>query len=166
MKKIYGGKIIRLYLTKRRLPNGYLAKLEVIKHPGAVLTVPFLTKEKIVLIRQYRPVINSYIWELPAGVLKKGEDPLKCAKRETVEEIGYGYGRWKRLGFIHTAPGYTNEKIIIYEAKGLEKVGAKKEADEVITPRILSRKKIGRLFRSGKIMDAKTICALKLSNII
>jgi len=73
MPIVFKGKLLNLSIRHQRLPNGYLAHLEVIKHPGAVLLVPFLANDKIILIRQYRPVINSYIWELPAGTLDKGE---------------------------------------------------------------------------------------------
>ncbi|MEE8360182.1 MAG: NUDIX hydrolase [Candidatus Omnitrophota bacterium] len=164
-KKIFGGKLINLYFEKRRLPNSYVASLEIVRHPGAVLIVPFIKRDEIVLIKQYRPVINSYIWELPAGTLHKNENPLSCAKRELVEEIGYVTKRWKRLGYIYPAPGYTTEKILIFEARGLRKVERKIEKDEIISPEIFSKREIIRLLRSGKIVDAKTISALSLARV-
>ena len=165
-KKVFAGKLVKLYLEKQRYPNGYIADLEVIKHPGAALVVPFLDKNKIVFIRQYRPVINSYIWELPAGTLDKKESPLKCAKRELIEEIGYSAKRCKRIGYIYPAPGYTSEKIIIFAAKGLKEVTSSKEEDELIAVKIFNQKQIRRLLKSGRIVDAKTICALKLAHIL
>lgn len=164
-KKIFAGKLLNLFVKKERLPGGYLAHLEVIEHPGAVLIVPIMNNKKVIFIRQFRPVINSYIWELPAGTLNKNESPLKCAKRETKEEIGYAAKEWKRIGHIYPAPGYTTEKIIIFKARGLKKVRHKKELDEVIRPNVFSEKEIKRLLRSGRIVDAKTICALKLAGI-
>ncbi len=165
-KRIFDGKLLKLRLERRRLPNGYRAYLEVIEHPGAVLIVPFLSKDRIVLIKQYRPVIDSYIWELPAGVLHKNESPLKCARRETVEEIGYAAKNWKKIGYIYPAPGYTTEKIAIYKAWKLSPVNYKNEADEIITPAILTAHEVGRMLRSGKIVDAKTVCALKMADVI
>lgn len=164
-KKIFGGKLINLYFEKQRLPNGYLASLEIVRHPGAVLIVPFIKIDEIVLIRQYRPVITSYIWELPAGTLHKNENPLSCAKRELVEEIGYTAKRWKRLGYIYPAPGYATEKILIFEARELRKVERKIEKDEIISPEIFSKKEINRLLRSGEIIDAKTISALSIARV-
>jgi len=166
MREIFDGRLLKLYRDRKRLPNGYLADLEIVKHPGAVLIVPFLTKDSIVLIRQYRPVIDSYIWELPAGTLGKGEQQLLCAKRELAEEISYEAKRWKRLGVIYPVPGYSTEKIAIYEARGLKKVIHKAEEDEIIRPEVFSVREIGKLFRSGKIVDAKTICALKMARAI
>ena len=64
-----------LNIKKRatKLPNGHTVRLELVDHPGAVLIVPFLTRDKVILLRQFRPVINAYIFELPAGTLEKGE---------------------------------------------------------------------------------------------
>lgn len=166
IKKVFAGKLLKLYLEKKRLPNGYIADLEVIKHPGAVLIVPFLNKNKIVLIKQYRPVINSYIWELPAGTLDKGELPLACAKRELVEEIGYKAAKWNKIGYIYPAPGYTTEKIIIFEAHNLSAVKANRQDDEHIVPAIFDKKGIARLLKSGKLVDSKTLAALKLAGVV
>ena len=166
IKKIFDGRLLKLYLEKKRLPNGYIADLEVIKHPGAVLIVPFLNKNKIVLIKQYRPVINSYIWELPAGTLDKGESPLACAKRELVEEIGYKAAKWNKIGHIYPAPGYTTEKIIIFEARGLSAVKANRQNDEHIVPAIFNKKGVVRLLKSGKLVDSKTLAAFKLAGVV
>ena len=165
-RKIFNGSLLKLSLERQRFPNNYIADLEVVRHPGAVLVVPVLDSDKAILIRQYRPVIDAYIWELPAGTLKKNEPPLECAKRELIEEIGYSASLWKKIGFIYPAPGYTTEKINIYVARKLKKVKQAPEIDEIIKARIFLKKDIAKLLKSGKIIDAKTICALKLSNII
>ena len=164
-KRVFNGRLIKLDLEKQRYPNGVVVDLEVVKHPGAVLMVPFLSKERIVLISQYRPVISSMIWELPAGTLNKKEKELSCAKRELIEEIGYKASYLKKLGYIYPAPGYTTEKIAIYEARKLRKVKSEPEEDELIKIRIFSKKEVIKLLKKGKITDAKTICALKLAGV-
>ena len=68
------------------LPNGTEVRLECIKHPGAAAIIPFLSEKEIILIRQYRPVVDKYIWEIPAGTLRRGESPLRCARRELEED--------------------------------------------------------------------------------
>lgn len=166
MKSVFDGRLLKVFLQKRKLPNGEIVNLEVIKHPGAVLIVPFLSLNKIILIKQYRAVINSYIWELTAGTLNKNEDPTRCAQRELIEEIGYKAERLIKIGYIFPAPGYTTEKIIIFKAQRLKKVEAQKEKDEIIHPKVFTKKEIKELLRKGKIVDAKTICALKLAGII
>jgi ADP-ribose pyrophosphatase len=161
-KTVFKGRLIDLVVRKVRLPNGYLARLETIKHPGAALIVPFVSKDKIILLKQYRPVINSYIYELPAGTLDKGEKPLECAKREIVEETGFSAKRFTYLGKIFPVPGYSTECIYIYRAEGLRKEERRAEADEVIEARVFTRQKVCRLFKAGKIVDAKTIAAFAM----
>ena len=160
MKTVYNGKLLKVLVKKVRLPHGYLATYEMVRHPGAALIVPFLTEDKIIMLRQLRPVIGTRIYELPAGTLEPGESPLSCARREVVEETGYKAKRFKLLGSIYPVPGYSTEKIFIYRADGLKKRSCVPEEDEVIETCIMSRSRVIRLFRRGKISDAKTIAAL------
>ena len=150
-----------LNIKKRaaQLPNGHTARLELVEHPGAVLIVPFLTRDTVILLRQFRPVINAYIFELPAGTLEKGEQPLACARREIIEETGYSAKKLTRLGIIYPVPGYSTEKITLYKAENLTERGMACEADEVIETLVVTKKMVRELFAAGKIIDAKTICA-------
>lgn len=138
-KIIFKGKLLNVFTKRTKLPNNYIAKLEIVKHPGAALVIPFLTKEKIIILRQLRPVINSYIYELPAGTLDGRETPIKCAKREIVEEIGYSARRFTRLGEIFPVPGYSTERIIIFKAEDLKKERRINQEDEVIKSFIVTK---------------------------
>lgn len=160
IRPVFRGKLLKVYVQKKKLPNGYIATFELIKHPGASLIIPFLTKDKIVILRQLRPVINSYIYELPAGTLDKNESPLSCARREIVEETGYSAKKFTLLGKIYPVPGYSTEKITIFKAEGLKKKQRIVEKDEVIESKVFTKKMVKKLFKEGKIVDAKTICAL------
>lgn len=166
MKTVFKGKLLKVYVKKERLPNGYLATFEMIKHPGASLIVPFLDKNTVILLRQLRPVIGSYIYELPAGTLDKGETPLACARREIIEETGYSAKRLTFLGSIYPVPGYSTEKIFIYKAEGLKMAVRIPEEDEVIEHKPFTRNQVRKLFKQGKIVDAKTICGLALCGFI
>jgi ADP-ribose pyrophosphatase len=161
-KTVFKGRLITLKTQKKKLPNGYVAHLEVVTHPGAALIVPFLDKNKIIMLRQYRPVIDSYIYELPAGTLEKREKPINCAKREIIEETSYSAARFTKLGDIFPVPGYSTEKISIYKAEGLTKKDVSPEADEVIKCVVFTKNGIQRLLKRGKLVDAKTICALAM----
>ena len=160
MKNVFKGKLLNVFVKKVRLPNGYLATFEIIKHPGAALIIPFLSKDKLIMLRQLRPVVGNYIYELPAGTIDKGEKPLECARREIVEETGYSAGSMKRLGAIYPVPGYSTEKIVIYKAEELSLRHRHAEKDEIIELKVLTRTAVRHLFRSGRIVDAKTIAAL------
>lgn len=159
---IYKGKLITLQQKEFCLPNGYKVKVELIRHPGASLVVAFITQAKILLLKQFRPVINAYLYELPAGTRKEGETLLTCARREIVEETGYSAGKLSALGEIYPVPGYSTEKITIFKAELLKKHHAalQAEKDEVIEVRMVTKQQVRHLFKTKKIIDAKTICAL------
>ncbi|MBN2108800.1 MAG: NUDIX hydrolase [Deltaproteobacteria bacterium] len=152
-------KFLNIKKRSAKLPNGHTARLELVEHPGAVLIVPFLTRDAVILLRQFRPVINAYIFELPAGTLEKGEQPLACARREIIEETGYSAKKLTRLGIIYPVPGYSTEKITMYKAENLTERGSACEADEVIETLVVTKKTVREFFAAGKIIDAKTICA-------
>jgi ADP-ribose pyrophosphatase len=136
--------------------------IPVIKHPGAVLVAPFLSGDKVVILRQFRPVIGKYLYELPAGTLEPGELPVSCARRELAEEAGYRAGKLLKLGYIYPVPGYSTEKISVYKACTLAPVKRHPEEDEIIYIETACRRRIRSLFKTGKINDAKTICAFAL----
>jgi ADP-ribose pyrophosphatase len=161
-KVVFKGKLLKVYVKKERLPHGYLATFEMIRHPGASLVVPFLDKDTVILLRQLRPVIDSYIYEFPAGTLDKGESPISCARREIIEETGYSAKKIAFLGKIYPVPGYSTEIIYIYKAEGLRPAARIPEEDEVIEHRPFTRTQVRKLFKQGKIVDAKTICGLAL----
>jgi ADP-ribose pyrophosphatase len=162
VKTVFKGKLLKVYVKKERLPNGYMATFEMVRHPGASLIVPFLNKNTVILLRQLRPVIDSYIYEFPAGTLDKGESPLSCARREIIEETGYSAKRFSLLGAIYPVPGYSTEKIFIYKAEGLKLAVRTPEPDECLEHRPFTRGQVRKLFKQGKIVDAKTICGLAL----
>lgn len=162
----FKAKKFTLVTENRRLPNGYTASVDLILHPGAALIVPFLTPQKIVFLRQYRPALKTYLYELPAGTLNPKEGPLLCAKRELIEETGFAARNFKRLGRIYPVPGYSNEVIYIFKASGLYKKSGIGDKDEVIEVHPLTLGQIRRLFKSGQIFDAKTICALAHTGIL
>lgn len=139
-----------------------IIKIPKIKHPGAVLIVPFINPNKVVLLRQYRPIVKKFLYEFPAGTLESKERHLACAHRELIEEAGYEAKSMKKLGYIYPVPGYSTEKIIIYKASGLRPVKRCPEKDEIITHQIITKARMKSLFKTGRIVDAKTICALTL----
>lgn len=161
----FKGKLLHVVVEKQKIPNGQTKKVEKIIHPGAALIVPFLRKDTIVMIRQYRPVIKKYIYELPAGTLDAGERHLSCARRELIEEIGYSSGGIKKIGEIYTVPGYSTEKIVIYKAWDLAEAFLQKDVDEIIKAVPLKVSRIKDMLGQNSIKDAKTIAALAMCGI-
>jgi len=157
---IYRGRVFDLVRCRRRLPDGRTADVEVIEHPGAALIVPFLDRDHVILLRQFRPAVDTWLYEFPAGTREGRESLLDCARREIQEETGYAASRISLLGRIYPVPGYATEQIFIYKAEGLKVSPGTKDHDEVIHTKIFTRRGVQRLWRSGRIRDAKTICAL------
>lgn len=157
------GKKFDFTVVTKRLPTGLKIEMDLVEHPGAVLVIPFLSQDRIVFLRQYRAAVGKYLWELPAGTLERKESIRQCAKRELMEETRFETGRLTSVGKIHPVPGYSTEVIHIFKAEELKKgKGGTGDADEVIRVQIFTRTHVRKIFREGRITDAKTICALAL----
>lgn len=157
------GKKFDFTVVTKRLPTGLKIEMDLVEHPGAVLVIPFLSQERVVFLRQYRAAVGKYLWELPAGTLERKESIRQCAKRELMEETHFETGRLTSVGKIHPVPGYSTEVIYIFKAEELKKgKGGTGDADEVIRVQIFTRTHVRKIFREGRITDAKTICALAL----
>ncbi len=160
-KEIYKGKIVNLRVETTSLPNGVIATLEIISHPGAAAVVPFKNESTVVLVRQYRHAVGDYIYEIPAGKLSPGENPKECAQRELEEEIGYTAGTLEPVVSFLTTPGFTNEVIHIYKGTnliaGIQNLGHDEIIEVVEMPMTEAIAKI----HDGTIRDGKTIVGLQ-----
>jgi ADP-ribose pyrophosphatase len=145
------------------LPSGERATLALFRHPGASAVVPFLDREHVVMLRQFRHAAGGVIWEVPAGKLDRGEDPAVCAVRELEEETGYRAGRVVQTGSILTTPGFTDERIHLFCAYDLVAGTAAPEAHEVIRTEVVALERALAMIESGEICDGKTIAALFLA---
>ena len=160
-KNIYTGQAVTLNIDTVKLPNGVTVDLEVVRHPGAAAMVPMKDEITVIMIRQFRHAAGGFIYEIPAGKLHPGEDPLDCAARELEEEIGYTSRSFTLLSSIFTAPGFTDEVIHIYQATGLEKGMQQLDRDEVLEVVELPLKEAIQKIEDGVIRDAKTIVGLQ-----
>ncbi len=158
---IYKGKIIDLSVETVTLPNGVIAELELITHPGASAVVPLKDDKTVVMIRQYRHAVGGYIYEIPAGKLHPGEDPRDCAVREVEEEIGYRVGTLEPLLSFFTTPGFTDEIIHIFIGKDLTPGTQDLGEDEVLEIVEMPLAKTIDLINDGTIKDGKTIIGLQ-----
>jgi len=162
-REIYKGKVVHLFQHTLTLPNGSHTTLDVIRHPGAAAAVAFVTRDEVLMVRQYRHAVGGYLLEIPAGKLDPGEAPDACALRETEEETGYRPGRLERLGAIHTTPGFTNEIIHLFAAYDLTPTASRLEHDEVLTVVRMPFTEAVEQVERGAITDAKSVSALLLA---
>lgn len=162
-KKIFGGKIIELYLDEVKLPNNKIVTREKVSHPGAVGIVPLKSDGKIILVKQFRYPLSSALLEIPAGKLGKNEDPKDCARRELKEEIGGAGGKLIHLSTFCTSPGFCDEILYLYLAIDFEIKENNPEEDEFLAVIELKMKDALDNINNGKIKDAKTIIGILLS---
>lgn len=162
----HAGRIVRLEVDRVTLPTGHTVDMEIVRHPGSVVLLPLPAPGTIILIRQYRYAIDRWIWELPAGTLKPGEEPAAAAARECEEEIGLVPGRVTILGGYFPTPGFCDEEMVFCRCEDLRPPASnstiRKDEDEEIEPRTFSLAEARALIASGEIVDMKTLAGLNL----
>ena len=163
---IHQGRIFQIEIDVVKLPTGHTVDMEIVRHPGSVVLLPIPEPGSIILIRQYRYTIDRWIWELPAGSLKRNEDPDRAAARECEEEIGLVPGTLTRLRGYYPTPGFCDEEMIFYRCEDLRPPApdstARKDEDEAIEPRTFTLAEARALVASGEIVDLKTLAGLTL----
>jgi ADP-ribose pyrophosphatase len=164
-RELYTGKIFRLDRDTVRFPDGTVAEMDIVRHPGASAIVPFMSDPEsddpqILLLRQYRYAAGGYIYEVPAGRLDGDESPADCAVRELKEETGCTAERMDPLFTMFTTPGFTDEKIHVFMATGLVHGESAREADEFADVVIMPLAEALELIRTGVIMDAKSALSI------
>lgn len=133
---------------------------EVIRHPGAVVLLPLIDQDTVVLIRNARPTVREVLLELPAGTREPGEAAEATAARELIEETGYHAGALTALHEFYSAPGICDELMHLYVATDLREGQHAREATEQIENEIASRDQVRDFIASGRIRDAKTLVGL------
>lgn len=159
-KVLFEGKIIKLRLDDIILPNGKPAKREVISHNGGCAVLPITDDGYILLVEQFRYPYKEVIFEIPAGKIDKNEDTKACAVRELKEETGCSAQSVEFAGVIYPSPGYTDEKIYIYIARGLNVSEASLDEDEFLNLKKFSIAEVMSMIETNVIKDAKTIVSV------
>ncbi|MGC8935942.1 MAG: NUDIX domain-containing protein [Candidatus Methanomethylicaceae archaeon] len=152
----FSGRLIKVRVDEVVLPGGRLAKREIVVHRGAVAIVG-LEGDRILMEWQYRHAAGKSMWEIPAGTVEEGEDPLECARRELLEETGYTAETMEEMIHFYVAVGYSTEVIRVFLATGLKKTRATPEEDENIKVEMVPFSEVLRMIRDNEIEDAKTI---------
>ena len=159
-RTVWRGKCVDFRVDTVRLPDGKLATREYLDHPGAVGVVPFLDRDTIVMVRQYRHPVGQVTLEIPAGKLDKGESVLTCLKREMAEETGFTARRYTPLIIYWPTPAFANELLHLYIASGLRKGDMRADDDEFIECVTLPFRRAVDMVRKGMIKDSKTVVGL------
>ncbi len=161
---LHVGRVLALRLDQVVMPGGREARREVVEHPGSVAVLPLHDDGSVVMIDQYRHPVGRRMRELPAGLLDvPGEDPLAAAQRELVEETGYTARGWWVLADVAPSPGFSDEVVRVYLARGLTEVGRPADGDDEeadLNVVVLPLADAVRQVLAGQIISAPTVAGL------
>lgn len=157
---VYRGNVLTLRVDDVELPSGKRSRREVVEHPGGVAVVAVDRDGSVILVRQYRYPVRSALWEIPAGKLDPGEDPRECAARELEEETGYRAAVLEEVVPFYTSPGFCDEALHLFFARGLTAGEDRPEEDEIIETRRVPRAGLDEMIARGEIRDGKTLLGL------
>ena len=156
----------RPWLTARkdvvRLPDGRVnPEYWVLEFPDWVNVIALTKDGRMVMERQYRHGAGSTCYELPCGVIEDGETPLEAAKRELLEETGYGNGRWEHLMDLSPNPSNHTNMAHTYVARDVELVsGQQLDATEDLTVHLLTQEQVKALLNHNQMIQALMVAPL------
>ena len=164
------GRVTALRADQVVMPSGGIATREVVEHPGAVAIVPLDDERRVVLIHQYRHPLGRALWELPAGLLDAaGEEPVETARRELAEEVGIAATDWSVLLDVAASPGFSDESVRVFLARGLSEVtrpaGADDEEADLEIHRVPLDEAVRRVL-SGEIVNSSTAAGLLAAHAV
>jgi ADP-ribose pyrophosphatase len=159
----YKGRAFIVRKERIRLPDGQIADIDVVAHPGAVTILPLDADLNVLFVQQYRHPAKRQLLELPAGTLEIGENPDQCAAREIREEVGMSANKMVKLTECYMVPGYSSEYMHIYLATGLEPDPLPGDDDEFLKVVKIPYAKSLEMIEKGELPDVKSIAALLLA---
>ena len=163
-ERVFEGIILNIDHLTNRLPNGKLAKREIIRHIGAAAVLPVDDEGNVYLVRQFRAPVGRALMEIPAGKLDyKGEDRLEAAKRELREETGLTAESWTHLNDMLSTVGFCDECISLFLARGLSSGESEPDEDEFVNVVRMPLSEAVDMAMNNEICDAKTVCALMMA---
>ena len=160
---VYRGPVFWVSTDHVQEPGGVKARRDLIHHSGSVVVLAVDdsgSTPRVLLERQYRHAAGDFLWELPAGRIDPGEQALKAAQRELIEETGYRASGWKRILKFYASPGFVAETMSVFLATGLTLGKAEPEEDEIIQKRMVPLPTAVGMILKGTIRDGKTISSV------
>ena len=163
-ERIFDGRILNLRVDAVALPGGGEATREVVEHRPACVIVPLDGDGDVLLVRQYRHAVGEVLLEAPAGLVEEGELPEECARRELPEETGHAAADIERIGAFWPSPGFCDELMHVFLARGLTPGQPSPDEDENIEVVRYPLERVLKMIESGEIRDGKTIAAVLMTS--
>lgn len=164
---VYKGRVFSVAVDEVRYPDGRVVKMECVRHRGSVVLLPMTAPDRILLVRQYRYVVNRWLWELPAGTLEPNETIEAAALRECHEEVGKIAGHAQKLLSFFPSPGFCDEEMNFFLLTNLRdrlpgEAAPHQDPDELLNVKEFSVNEVREMARTGEIADMKTVVGLAL----
>jgi ADP-ribose pyrophosphatase len=167
---VHVGRVMALRADHVVMPGGRVATREIVEHAGAVAIAALDEDDRLMMIFQYRHAVRRRLWEIPAGLLDHaGEDPAEAAARELMEEAGLEATDWSVLVDVVPSPGFSDESVRAFLARGLTEVqrpdlGDDEEAD--LELRWIPLDDAVAMVLSGEIVNAVTVASILAIRVI
>ena len=159
-QQIYDGRAVKLRVEVVQKAKGKTTTREIVEHSDCVAVVVLDSKDRVILVRQFRKAVGKTLLEIPAGGIDPGEDPETAVCREMREETGYMPSKIQKLGGFYSTPGFCTEFLHLYLATDLTVSPLHAEDTEGITLVRVPVTEVTSLITSGSICDAKSIAGL------
>lgn len=158
---IYDGKILTLKVNTVELPNMKYAKREIALHARGVGIIALTNRGTMYMVRQYRAGVGEVLLEIPAGLVDPGESPQEAAVRELQEEIKRQPESLVYLLDAYSSPGFTNEKLSLFLARGLNYSPKDLDSTEFLEVEEFPVEDLFEMVKNFDIVDAKSIIAIQ-----
>lgn len=158
--------IRRPWLTARKdsiqLPDGRInPEYYVLEYPDWINVIAITEDGMFVMERQYRHGLQWDGYEIPAGVIEEGETPLEAARRELLEETGYGEGVWTHHMTISPNSSTSSNLVHSFIATGVKRIsGQHLDRTEDISVHLMTREEVFSLMQEGEIIQALMLAPL------
>lgn len=164
---IYKGRVFNITVDQVAYPDGRVVKMECVRHRGSVVLLPMAAPDRILLVRQYRYVVDQWLWELPAGTLEPNETLHAAALRECHEEVGKIAGHAQKLQSFFPSPGFCDEEMHFFLLTDLRdrlphETAPNLDPDEILNVKEFSVKDVREMVKAGEIADMKTVVGIGL----
>ena len=159
-RPLYESPWVSLALVDVEVPGGERFEHHVVRMPGEASAVVVRAQDRVLLIHRHRFITDTWGWEIPAGRVEAGEDPMAAAERETLEETGWRPGPLTMLFSYFPSIGLLDQKFNVYLADGAEHVGEPADLSEADRVEWVAISELLELIRRGDIQDGYSLTAL------
>src|SRR5262245_49103744 len=145
-----------------KLPNGSATTYYTLDFQKPAVGVVAMHRGRFLLLRQYRFIVDEFVWAIPSGGVHAGESPKQAAARELREETGYRATRLRRLHAFYASYGCSNQVFDIFLASGLTLTRDQFDRNEVISLRWFSARELLALIARNGVVDGLSLAPLLL----